>query len=414
MSERRLMCVACSDPSPGPIKRLYYQTRKHGPFFPILATLKHSGNASLFTGGRVTVCTGCSSHLQRQWMAYEKSWTPLEKRSYTLLAVEREHKDNEEHDSQHGGQDGVKRQWRKAAKVLTTQQQVIENLRHDDHAAPLSRFKLAAHRVQQDLEPKPVVHSLRDVVELTRDASEGNGDDFRGIHLPALQSTSPTARMNWGMTESENSIQRKMRENSDILIRKIADIQYEENLRQSQETIREALDRVRKAQDRVQFVHGLERELRERLQGELDFREANRGLQADDKAKRDSEERNKNEQKHKQILQELKKEREWQRRTETMIAKQEMKIEELRHEVKTEIRGIIEEQNKHHEEMKQMLKDSRLLMRHHGSDQAYVSLDGSTRSALSIAEEQTLHTGRELKTPTGNISRASTPEYYIQ
>ena len=39
-------------------------------------------------------------------------------------AVEREHKDNEEHDSQHGGQDGVKRQWRKAAKVLTTQQQV--------------------------------------------------------------------------------------------------------------------------------------------------------------------------------------------------------------------------------------------------------------------------------------------------
>lgn len=273
---------------------------------------------------------------------------------------------------------------------------------------------MAAHRVQQDLEPKPVVNSLRDVVELARDASEGNGDDFRGIHLPALRSTSPTSRMNWGMTESENSIQRKIRENSDILIRKIADIQYEENLRQSQETIREALDRVRKAQDRAQFVHGLERELRERLQGELDFREANRGLQADDKAKRDSEERNKNEQKHKQILQELKKEREWQRRTETMIAKQEMKIEELRHEVKTEIRGIIEEQNKHHEEMKQMLKDSRLLMRHHGSDQAYVSLDGSTRSALSNAEEQTLHRGRELKTPTGNISRASTPEYYIQ
>ena len=39
-------------------------------------------------------------------------------------AVEREHKDNEEHVSQHGGQDGVKRQWMKAAKVLTTQQQV--------------------------------------------------------------------------------------------------------------------------------------------------------------------------------------------------------------------------------------------------------------------------------------------------
>ena len=267
--------------------------------------------------------------------------------------------------------------------------------------------------MQEDLEPKPVVHSLRDVVELARDANEENGGDFRGIHLPALKSASPTTRMNWGITESENSIQRKMRENTDILIRKIADIQYEENLRQSQETIREALDRVRKAQDRVQFVNSLGRELRERLQGELDFREANRGLQADDKANRDNEERNKNEQKHKQILQELKKEREWQRRTETMIAKQEKRIEELRQEVKTEIRGIMEEQNKHYEEMKQMLKDSRLLMPHHGSDHAYVSLDGSTRS-LSNADEQTLHTGRELKTPTDNISRASTPEYYIQ
>ena len=86
MADRRLVCAACSDPSPGPIRRLYYQKRKHGPFFPILATLKHSGNVSLFSGGRVAVCMGCSSHLQRQWMAYEKSWTPLEKRSYKLLA----------------------------------------------------------------------------------------------------------------------------------------------------------------------------------------------------------------------------------------------------------------------------------------------------------------------------------------
>lgn len=39
-------------------------------------------------------------------------------------AVEREHKDDEEHDSQYGAQEGVKRQWRKAAKTLTTQQQV--------------------------------------------------------------------------------------------------------------------------------------------------------------------------------------------------------------------------------------------------------------------------------------------------
>ena len=87
MSERHIsVCVACNDPTPGPIRRLYYQKRTHGPFFPVLETLKHGGNASLFSGGRVAVCTGCSSHLQRQWTAFEKNWTPLEKRSYTLLA----------------------------------------------------------------------------------------------------------------------------------------------------------------------------------------------------------------------------------------------------------------------------------------------------------------------------------------
>ena len=86
MSTRPLVCAACDEPSPGPVRRLYYQPRKHGPFFPILEQQKTGVKASLFSAGRVAVCTGCSSHLQRQWIAYEKNWTPLEKRKYTLLA----------------------------------------------------------------------------------------------------------------------------------------------------------------------------------------------------------------------------------------------------------------------------------------------------------------------------------------
>lgn len=84
--DRTPVCAACDEPSPGPVRRLYYQARKHGPFFPILEQQKTGAKASLFSGGRVAVCTGCSSHLQRQWIAYEKKWTPLEKRKYTLLA----------------------------------------------------------------------------------------------------------------------------------------------------------------------------------------------------------------------------------------------------------------------------------------------------------------------------------------
>lgn len=86
MSDRPVLCAACDEPSPGPIRRLYYQPRKHGPFFPILEQQKVGVKASLFSGGRVVVCTGCASHLQRQWIAFEKKWTPLEKRTYALLA----------------------------------------------------------------------------------------------------------------------------------------------------------------------------------------------------------------------------------------------------------------------------------------------------------------------------------------
>ena len=100
-----------------------------------------------------------------------------------------------------------------------------------------------------------------------------------------------------------------------------------------------------------------------------------------------------------------------------MIAKQEKKIEELRQEVKIEIRGIMAEQNKHYEEMKQMLKDSRALLPHQGSDHAYVSLDGSTRSGSNLEEQvpsRKRRRGRDLKTPLEQLSQSSTPEFYIQ
>lgn len=270
---------------------------------------------------------------------------------------------------------------------------------------------MAAHRVQEERETNPAGPSLHDVVQLAREANEDR--DLEEGHLPALAGTSPGNRVNWGVSELQDTLQRRMRESTDILIRKIAEIQYEENLRQSQETIREALDRVKKAQDRAQFVKSLGRDLKERLYGELEFRQANRGL----KDNEENGERTKDDHKQKQILQELKKEKEWQRRTEIMIAKQEKKIEELRQEVKTEIRGIMAEQNKHYEEMKQMLKDSRALVPHQGSDHAYVSLDGSTHSGSNLEEQipcRKRRRGRDLKTPVEQHSRSSTPEFYIQ
>lgn len=86
MGGRLRLCAACNVPSPGPTKRLYYQHRQYGPFFPILEEHRRNSNGCLFSGGRVVVCTGCASHLLRQWAYYEKHWTPLEKRTYTLLS----------------------------------------------------------------------------------------------------------------------------------------------------------------------------------------------------------------------------------------------------------------------------------------------------------------------------------------
>lgn len=289
-----------------------------------------------------------------------------------------------------------------------------------DNAASINRFKMAAHRVQGDerLYANQAGPSLHDNVQMARDA---NGDvvydqdrDLEDLHLPVLQIGSPSNRLNWGVSaDLQDTLQSRMRESTDILIRKIAEIQYEENLRQSQETIREALERVKKAQDRAQYMKSLRRDLKERLYGELEFRQTNGSLKADEGSK----EREKSDQRHKQILQELKKGKEWQRRTEVMISKQEEKIEELRKEVKMEIRGIMEEQNKHYEEMKQMLQDSKALVPFQGSDQAYGSLDGSTRSGSNPDEQMTptkRRRRRNIKTPVEERSRSSTPEFYIQ
>ena len=117
---------------------------------------------------------------------------------------------------------------------------------------------MAAHRVQEDRETHPAGPSLHDVVQLAREANEEHEGDSGELHLPALASSSLANGAKWGVSDLHDTLQRRMRECSDILIRKVAEIQYEENLRQSQETIREALDRVKKAQDRAQFVKGLD------------------------------------------------------------------------------------------------------------------------------------------------------------
>ncbi|KAJ7358775.1 hypothetical protein OS493_021554 [Desmophyllum pertusum] len=102
-----------------------------------------------------------------------------------------------------------------------------------------------------------------------------------------------------------------------------------------------------------------------------------------------------------------------------MISKQEKRIEELRQEVKMEIRGIMEEQNKHYEEMKQILKDSRAVVPHNGSDHAYVSLDGgSTHSGSNLEDLIPSRKRRRNRDPNTTAvqqhSHSSTPEFYIQ
>lgn len=377
------------------------------------------------------MCTGCSSHLQRQWIAYEKNWTPLEKRKYTLLAAERASKIDDQEDVASENH-AAKFQWRKAAKTLSSQQQIMHNLQlphdqlsRDDDASPVNRFKMAAQRVQHGREADPSGSRFHDVVQMARDANPDYDTprtewDKANLHLPTLGRSSPSEnRLTWGASDLQESLPQKLRESTDILIRKVAEIQYEESLRQSQETIREALDRVKKAQDRAQFVKSLGRDLKERLYGELEFRHTNKSLGEENKGKAVQTLNDKDDLKHKQILKELAKEKEWQRRTEVMIAKQEKRIEELRQEVKMEIRSIMEEQNKHYEEMKQILKDSRALVPHNGSDHAYVSLDGqSTHSGSNFDEQIPSRKRRRNREP--NISTAqpqstsSTPEFYIQ
>ena len=84
---RERVCVSCENPSPGPIKLLYYRWRLHGPFFPVLERLKNEENARLFSNGRVPICTSCANYLQRQWNDYERKniSLPIDKRTYRLL-----------------------------------------------------------------------------------------------------------------------------------------------------------------------------------------------------------------------------------------------------------------------------------------------------------------------------------------
>ena len=301
-----------------------------------------------------------------------------------------------------------------------------DQLSRDDDPSPVNRFKMAAQRVQHGREADPSGSRLHDVVQMVRDANPDYDTprterDKANLHLPTLgRSSLSENRLTWGVSDLQESLPQKLRESTDILIRKVAEIQYEESLKQSQETIREALDRVKKAQDRAQFVTSLGRDLKERLYGELEFRHTNKSLGEEDKGKAVQTLNDKDDLKHKQILKELAKEKEWQRRTEVMIAKQEKRIEELRQEVKMEIRSIMEEQNKHYEEMKQILKDSRALVPHNGSDHAYVSLDGQSTHSGSNYDELIIPNRKRRRNREPNISTAqpqstsSTPEFYVQ
>ena len=331
--------------------------------------------------------------------------------------------------------------WWKAAKSLTQQQEVVDSLqlsKHDGNteenpsrfrpaaeqgdtgdSSAVNRIRLAAQEVEQDRQNNADSVSFRDVVPIMQDVNSKYDSPRNLNQRDEFVFTPPANQTNWETQDFRQQLPRTLRESTDILIKKLAEIQYEENLRQSQETIREALDRVKRAQERPRFVNSLGQELRDRLFGELEFRYRTRSLIEAPKGRALAKEDQAPEDlKHKQILQELEREKKWQRRTESMMAKQERVVEELRQEVKKEIKGVLEGQNKHYEELMRLLRGTRAnLVPQNGSDHAYISFDGcgcSGSNANRLPASRKRRYRRDLLATEDGNSSSTTPEFYIQ
>lgn len=335
-----------------------------------------------------------------------------------------------------GAHENQSTKWKKTFTKINTQRKLISALEKPDHGAERltnsnagpadkhvngvsGRFRKAAQKVQ-DMNSRPaaqlqtVVERMQELetsgTEEEEEASESSREERDRENCQAF----PKIRE----VEITERVEKRLKDSAEILIRKMAEIQYEENLRQSQETIRSALERVGKTQDRPRFVKSVGKQLRARLYQDLEFRSATAPLtahpQVPSQALVQADHGNVC---HQEILQELSKEQEWRRKTDAVMMEQERKIENLRKDLKDEIQHILEMQTKQFEDVKRLIDRSGYMARRSPSDQAYVSLDASAQSSSNRGDMETKR--HRARRPEGwetdeHRSRSSTPGFYIQ
>lgn len=215
----------------------------------------------------------------------------------------------------------------------------------------------------------------------------------------------------WGpMVEQRDVIQQRikqrLRKDVEILVRKLAEIQYEDEQRRSEEELRSVLERVSKARQRAQPIDSVAAELKNRLYAEREFGKTEllsepqlalpaapgtflsvgkfSSTHSDANMKSQLEEFQK---RHDKVTQELQKQKEERTKTEKMLSDHQQLIEELRKNMRAQTQFIIQEQKKRYDELKDLILNS--TSREHKrslipstSDQAYISLDGSSHSSL--------------------------------
>ncbi|KAK3747560.1 hypothetical protein QZH41_015794, partial [Actinostola sp. cb2023] len=314
MGERQRLCAACDTPSPGPTKRLYYQHRDYGPFFPILEERRRKSNGFLFSAGRVIVCTGCANHLQRQWSAYEQKWTPRERRTYTLLSEEREANKAKKGSISSEGTRASGQQskgstprylpFKQAASTVASQNKLLKvfstetslsdrSLSSNGRVSPsfiteidTSPFRRAVKRVsKQNTRTLNGSSKIADVFEAAAKEHRYDQEEMKPSSeiVSVLSNGTPPRKKSvalWSLPSEDirSQVREELQENIEVLIRKLAEIQHMENMRRYEQELKEAAERICRAQDRESDIDRMSRNLKKQLQEELMFRDTSRVL----------------------------------------------------------------------------------------------------------------------------------------
>ena len=328
--------------------------------------------------------------------------------------------------------------WKKTIHKVNSQQRIInalDNSEHHSHAGHLQegrhvkltnepeesqgRFREAARKVRGgERRPTPrlqtVAEQLRDL-ETSESGEEAHPTEHLGPYTRHSESYAGREQ------EIEEKVERRLKESAEILIKKMAELQYEENLRHSQEIIRTALERASAAQERGSFLKSVEKRLRTRLHQDLHFRSVAEPLSAPQQASRalvpvDTESSDR------ELLKQLSREREWREKADKTMKEQEQRIEQLRRSMQEDIKKVLHMQAKQFGDVKKLIGRSSRASRRTPSDQAYVSLDASTQSSSNRgggAETKRRNEQRKARLRDDwesdeRRSRSSTPGFYIQ